>query len=864
MLQTRWSCLLLAVVLSACGPAGKITGRVTVEGGSAAGVAVFVYGPVSGATVTTADGAFTVSSLPDGEYVVRATVRDADVEEVSVTTTIAQSGTAAPEPVLNFKASSATVTGRVVFADGTEASNLTVIATGPETVGTRTAVDGTFSFAKIKNGAYVVSVEVRDTREGRVGIGVDASGTKDVGELRLTPVGQLKGTVQYSGMPAAGITVSVPGTSVSSVTDDMGVFALANVPTGTFSVLARTGTAPFYRSASSVVMVSRGVNADVALTLTDDAPKTGTIQGLITFRGPRSPRDIQLTVPGTTVTGSPAANGAFALVVPVGVWEVIATAPSHPQLNLGRVEVREGGVSVLPGAMLSLYRTIWRSNATISLGGGGLPGPLINHPWSFITVNETSGGTSRLAIVHALTGELRFLAIGDFSGPQFSKNGKYVGWHVGNTVFVYEIATGAHTPLATTNDVSSFAFSSDESTIFVVRQVMTGSTLTRVPLANLAASVTFPSTGVSSDIRSQSSDRWFVREGAAGPIAEFHLVTPTSDLAQAFTDVTALSLTPTAWAYVACTLNCQVKVLSPTATTAAVLISGVTVASGGLSSFNTSSGEYPCYKITATGVSFCARSSDGSRHALPNDVSRLFYNTAGTRMIYTYRNGGALWAVREEAVPPVTTTTDLDVSAANNWSIGWLSPTRAYALETGAVAGRKVRIVTAGTAAPVDTDVGTQAFYLAPPLLVFPQQTTGKWRAILGDGPTRPIDMAVTTAPQNYTARSFEGDTMTRYGAVSFDGIGMHIIDEAAGMVRIRNDAFCSLMAVRSGSVEFCVGARAGGSSPIMYLFQNNTMLEYIDGSLTPQTFVGSVLNTVGLVGVSLDQREVMLGSITP
>ena len=95
MLKKSWSCLAVLALLSACGPAGSIAGRVTVEGGSAAGIAVFVYGPSSGATVTDGEGAFTVSGLPDGEYVVRATVRDADVEEVSVSTTIAQGGVAA-------------------------------------------------------------------------------------------------------------------------------------------------------------------------------------------------------------------------------------------------------------------------------------------------------------------------------------------------------------------------------------------------------------------------------------------------------------------------------------------------------------------------------------------------------------------------------------------------------------------------------------------------------------------------------------------------------------------------------------------------------------------------------------------------
>ena len=59
--------LLGAVLLTACGPAGVLSGKVTVEGGSAGGIAVIVYGPQSGATVTGDDGAFSIGSLPDGK-----------------------------------------------------------------------------------------------------------------------------------------------------------------------------------------------------------------------------------------------------------------------------------------------------------------------------------------------------------------------------------------------------------------------------------------------------------------------------------------------------------------------------------------------------------------------------------------------------------------------------------------------------------------------------------------------------------------------------------------------------------------------------------------------------------------------------
>ncbi|HEY1088077.1 MAG TPA: carboxypeptidase-like regulatory domain-containing protein, partial [Archangium sp.] len=135
MRNSIWWVSALAL-LSACGPAGTISGRVTVEGGSPGGHAVIIYGPQSAATVTGDDGTFSFSGLPDGKYVVSSSVATADVPDQRVATTITN-GTANPEPVLTFRASTAKVSGRVVMADGSGAENLTVIATGPETRGAR-------------------------------------------------------------------------------------------------------------------------------------------------------------------------------------------------------------------------------------------------------------------------------------------------------------------------------------------------------------------------------------------------------------------------------------------------------------------------------------------------------------------------------------------------------------------------------------------------------------------------------------------------------------------------------------------------------------------------------------------------------
>ncbi|MGV3623117.1 MAG: hypothetical protein ACO1OB_20020, partial [Archangium sp.] len=465
-----------------------------------------------------------------------------------------------------------------------------------------------------------------------------------------------------------------------------------------------------------------------------------------------------------------------------------------------------------------------------------------------------------------ITGELRFLASGQFGSVAFSRNGKYAAWSAANAVFVYELATGNITVHNDADGLSYFVFSTDESTLFVVRNAMGGgATLRRIPLVNPMAAVTFPATGSSTNIVYQSNDRFFVREGPAAMTSDFRLVTPTVDLEDAFTNVTgSLFTNPTAWAYTDCSLVCQVKMLSPASTMAAVAVSSFTVVNNGLNTNSLfSSGEYPCFKVSASGVTFCAKATDGTRYPLPNDVVTLRYNQGGTRVMYTYAGVGTT-GLREDTVPPSASATDLDTST-NGWSFNWISPTRAYAHESGATAGRKFRLVTNGTAAPVDTDTGTQAHSVAGPLLVVSQQSTSKWRAVLGDGPIRPLDIPLMQSP-SLSARSFNGDTLTKYASVSVaaDDVVMHVIDENQGMVRKLNEGRCSSVALHSGAMELCQATRPGAGTQFMFHYQTGASLERVDGAATFSGYIGNMPVAIGAVALSSDQREILLGTFAP
>ncbi|MFT3710761.1 MAG: carboxypeptidase regulatory-like domain-containing protein [Archangium sp.] len=840
----------VAALLSACGPAGTISGKVNVEGGSPAGIAVIILGPASAATVTKDDGSFTATGLPDGAYVVRATLRGAEEEEISAASTIAQGK--GSEVMLNFKLATSKITGRVSFTDGSTAQGLTVSAFGPVSAGAKTEANGSFTFEGLKSGAYLVSVEAPDTREGRVAIGVFASGTVDAGELKLTPIGSIGGIVSYNSMPAPGVTVSIPGTNLASITDAMGHFSLVGIPAGPQIVQARIGANPFFRSASVMQTIARGANPDLMITITDEMPATGTVAGVVTFHGPRTPRDITVTAPGSGVMANPAANGTFQLQLPEGVWDIVASAPAHPPLTLGRVAITPGRVITLPGRELSWWRPLWTSSNPISAAGPLFTTPAdCTHNWSLTSIVDTSG--QRLALTNALTFEFRLVAVGTTTLQRISRTGKYASWTVSSSVFVYEIANGNlqvfQSPTnAAVNDVQ---FSADESVIFIHRA---GPTLTRIAFSAPNMPRVFPQMGNATAITMQTPDRWFVQEGP-----DIRLVVPANDVGAVFTAVSSFSVNTAAWALTNCTATCQLRVLAPTSTTAAQDMSvmptpGTVFPFGGRA-------DYPCFTQGAS--AYCVRAMDGTHTPLVAIPNLFRLNEAGDRVVWTFA-GGPGTAVREEPFPPQMATANLAASA-NVWTVGWLSPIRAYAYETSG-ATRSLHLIRNGTDSP-DLDVGTQGVLNRAPMLVVPQASTSKWRAVLGNGAMRNIDIATSIAPIAGAARPLTGGTnsLTAYGSVSFDLGQSWVVDEQAMMMRTVLGGVSAGLGFRSGATEVAGWARGGPSQQAYLVFNNLTYLEGGEDVL-PSGTIGPLGtgNFVAALAVAGDQRTLLVGSFGP
>lgn len=836
----RLSMLAAALLLSACGGGGTLTGTVTVAGGSAANIAVFAYGPTSTAAVTNAEGRFEARGLADGDYSVVAKVRGADVEEVAVPVKMV-GGKPETEPTLAFTMSSGTVTGKLVFADNSDASNVSVTLTGAASRGTRTGGDGSFSFEKVPAGAYVVSVDLVDTREKRASVGVAVSGgSQDVGEVRMTPVGRIGGTVTLNGAPAGGVAVAVAGSPLVATSDALGRFDFPEVPTGDATFVATGGTQN-QLSATASTRVTRGANPDLALALGDNQARRGTVQGAVTFAGAQSPTIITVSAAGALTTATPAANGRFSLMVPEGDWDIVADAPFHPRQVLGRARVVAGQTTVLEGAQLSWYLPIYSTSATlnsvVTLGSSA------NHPWVVFRTSESSG--LRSFLFNTETYDVRVLANTTTSNVRFSPNAKYLGFQLSGELLLYEIATGAITTWGT--GISTYDFSSDETVLFAVR----GSALERINLAS-GATTRFPSTGSAAGIYEHTNDRWLVRESSN----DVMLVEPTIETAQVFTQVSTMTTYPTPWALTACGTSCTLKVL-PYASRVAQTV-GRSFSPG--TNVLTSPADYPSFLDVSTYV--IVQASNGNYTALPTGTNRLQFSPDGKRYAFQTVVAGNT-TIREEALPP-TSNPAVMAQSSSGFSTAYMSNSRFVALEQGAprrifdgkATGNGALNVT------IDSDVDqTLSPLLNPPLLVWAKASTMKWRAFIGDKASLTIDVPTTEIPGPNGVRSLAGtEAPTDYAAVSFDSITTWIVDEKLGQVR-RYPGGYGYAADRSGNADFFYWQRPGALDFVAFS-PEVAMAQADPGVIGTTSFYAK--GERGTLAYTQDRRHVWFGVIRP
>ena len=142
----------------------------------------------------------------------------------------------------------------------------------------------------------------------------------DVTDLAPPATGGIQGSVTSPALgPLAGVTVTLPTTGASTVTDPFGGFTFAGVPVGTVSVVLGGLPALCTAQASYSVLIQAGGVTSLPLSLTcGSLPLFGNVAGLVTD-GSGTP------LPGVTVTFTPTGGVAASPVVTGGTGTYLVT-----------------------------------------------------------------------------------------------------------------------------------------------------------------------------------------------------------------------------------------------------------------------------------------------------------------------------------------------------------------------------------------------------------------------------------------------------------------------------------------------------------------------------------------------------------
>jgi hypothetical protein len=589
----------------------------------------------------------------------------------------------------------------------------------------------------------------------------------------------LGGVVSQGATPEALVQLVVAGTTLVAVSDAAGAFRFPRVPAGDRTVLASKGAGLGALAGTAAVKVVRGKNASLAVGMTKVLPKTGTVAGTITFTSAQAPTLITLTVAGAQVTGAPALDGNYALTVPVGTWEVFATAPNYPKQSLGVVVVNEGLTTTLKPGFLSWWKAV-SEEAT----GFTIPKADVCQagPWAALALAD--GTNARLMVFNTKTLERRNVAAGTVTEVRFSSKCKYLFYILDGVAMVHEVGTANVRSLGF-GAVAPFAFSTDESTLFLARY---GHPLTPAPLGtqeglervNLAAATStgFPSAALG--VFPQNEDRYFVREVGDS----IRLVTPASDTV-VFTaaHATQWGAKPTGWALTNCAGTCTLKVLPPNGTLASAVTAGT------YSSASVVSGSSPDWVAFALlpAARRLVRSSDAMSVALPVSTNRLSISPDGSRLAY-FGRPVADQELREEPLPASGTSAVL-ASTVAAFDDNWLSNTRLVAYDRP---NNRVVDVKAGVAAfdnAVAAPTTANLFCARGALAVWPQSGSAqKWKVLLADAPALTADGPNVSNPGEAVScaarASVVGDPAVAWAGFSIDSSSTYVVDGAAAQVR--------------------------------------------------------------------------------
>jgi thermitase len=390
---------------------GNITGSVTdAKDGSAIVGATVSDG--NGTALTDALGSYTIDNVPPGTYQVVASKEG--YQSSSLTVSILSGTTAVANLSLNQIILPGSITGSVTNAkDGSPIVGATV------SDGNGTALTdalGSYTIDNVPAESYQVMASKEGYQSSSLTVSV-LSGTTAIANFSLSQIivsGSITGSVTDAKYGSAIVGATVSDGTRTATTDASGKYTIADVPPGTYQVVA---SKEGYQNSSLTVSVLSGATAVANLSL-NQIILPGSIIGSVTDAKDGSPI-VGATVSDGTRTATTDASGKYTIAdIPPGIYQLVASKNGYESLTTSVIVV--SGAALLMNFSLNqkppATNTMWVDTISFSVSGrylfivvrvvtasGVLPGAKV-----VLSLKCSNGRVSRLSGTTNTAGMVRF------------------------------------------------------------------------------------------------------------------------------------------------------------------------------------------------------------------------------------------------------------------------------------------------------------------------------------------------------------------------------------------------------------------------------------------------------------------------
>ena len=272
----------------------------TVSGPTQQGVVMTLSGSNSGSTTTASDGTYIFSGLVNGTYTITPSKAGSTFTPSNRSVTVSSANVPSQDFTITVIPTAFAISGTV---SGAVTQGVTITLSGAGTASTTTGVGGTYSFANMPNGTYIITPSLTGYTFSPTNKSVTVSGADVAGQnFTATAVNySISGTV--SGAVAQGVTITLSGAAgTTTTTDSSGNYTITGLTNGTYTVTPSLSGYTF-SPASTSVTISNGNQTGKNFLATAVIGSTYSISGSVSIQGGGA-------LPGgATITLSGAANG---------------------------------------------------------------------------------------------------------------------------------------------------------------------------------------------------------------------------------------------------------------------------------------------------------------------------------------------------------------------------------------------------------------------------------------------------------------------------------------------------------------------------------------------------------------------------